>query len=306
MREKNIAIQINDIDLRMADSCFRIMHSMGFQLFLSETDINENIKLINQAIAAQQNSIEEQNEQVKYILTKAKESLYPVEQLEWIKDNERCCYFFWSRIVSYTFFSSPAHPTTVSLNNPQPTLAKNFSELRLTIGASSTEARYSDIVKFLDRVNQPFDWKHLLVDALKDEWAWLTNSTKSITWIKQDNEAQCLWAWNYIVNTDRNTKPTTSHLKPINNKEKFLAIHAALDAWLIHPDSKKLFLNDFNQAWQQKKIRDKREGKKACSLVLRNEVKQKLDELAKMQGLKLNQLVEELIEKEYASTIKKD
>lgn len=300
MRENKIATQINGIDLRMADSCFRIMRSMGFQLYLSETDINENIKLINQAIAAQQNSIEEKNEQVKYILTKAKEGLYPVEQLEWIKDNEHCCYFFWSKIVSNTFFSSPAHPTTVNKYDPSPQRAQSFDQLGLAAVASDTEARFKDIVKFIDRIEQSLDWKHLLVTALKEEWKDLINSSKPLTWLKQDNETQCLWAWNYIVNTNRYTKPVTSHFNPINNKEKFLAIHAALDTWYIHPDSKRLFLNDFNQAWQQKKIRDKREGKKTCSLILRNDVKQKLDELAKMKGIKLNQQVEELIEKEYA------
>ncbi|AJP45448.1 hypothetical protein EP12_19825 [Alteromonas australica] len=62
-------------------------------------------------------------------------------------------------------------------------------------------------------------------------------------------------------------------------------------------------MNDFNRAWQQKKHRDNRQGKKACNLVLREEVKQKLDAMAAARGMKLNQLVETLIENEHAKTI---
>lgn len=81
----------------------------------------------------------------------------------------------------------------------------------------------------------------------------------------------------------------------------YLAIFAAFDTWDAIPNLKRLFLNDFNKAWQQKKHRDNRQGKKVCNLVLREEVKEMLDEMAASRGIRLNQLVEALIEREYES-----
>jgi len=90
---------------------------------------------------------------------------------------------------------------------------------------------------------------------------------------------------------------------PTNTAERYLAIYAAFDTWKTTVEAKRLFSIDFNKAWQQKKHRDSRQGKKACSLVLHEETKLKLDELAQAKNVTLSQLVEQLINKEHSKQL---
>ena len=122
---------------------------------------------------------------------------------------------------------------------------------------------------------------------LKGIWGHIFSSRKPFSWLEKDNDEQCRWAWEYLRKTDgySSSKPMTYQFTPTSTAEIYLAIYAAYDTWIIDNGAKRLFKSDFSKAWQQKKLRDGRQGKKACSLVLHEDVKLKLDELAKTRKM---------------------
>lgn len=235
-------------------------------------------------------------------MAEAEQNLLPLDELAWFKDEERTCYWVWVTVANSRYLASPDRPVAQYRENQR--CAMSYHELQLKTNPSSSKERFGELVKFFDRVDQPLKWQQDLLSSLKNDWTRIYTARKPFTWLEKNNEEQIRWAWEYL-NKDNYVfnKPRIYRLYPTCIKEMYLAIYAAFDSWDERFQLKRLFLNDFNKAWQQKKHRDSRQGKKVCNLVLREEVKQKLDDMAAARGMKLNQFVETLIENEHAKTV---
>ena len=292
--------QIEGKERRFIESCFRALHREGEQLPVSFETPTEGAKIINQIIASREVSSEEKDQMALSLIDEAKQELLPLEEFTWFKDDERACYFVWASIYLYSYAAYPDHPITSQTQEHQPQYVHFYSEHNLKNNPSNSMERFGEVVKYFDRVRQPRKWKLDLIAHLKDIWGHIFSSRKPFSWLEKDNEEQCRWAWDYIKKIDwDNSKPMTYRFSPTSTAEIYLAIYAVYDTWSVATNSKRLFSIDFNKAWQQKKHRDSRQGKKACSLVLHEDVKLKLDELAKTRKVTLSQLVEQLIEKEH-------
>lgn len=293
--------QVSGRDYRLAESCLRVMSSKGFQVPQIASSGAEAANLINQTIASQDWSNEEKDKSIRLLLDEAKQGLLPLGELGWIEGSDRASYWVWVTLSRYQFYAAPNPPVFQPAQGQQPLLTLQYNQLNLKASPSSSQERFEEVVRFFDRVNQPLDWQQALVAHLKFQWAQIFNSRKPFSWLKPDDEDQIRWAWEYLSKPKLGaSRPSVFAFTPTGPIEMYLAIYAAFDSWDAAPDSKRLFLNDFNKAWQQKKHRDSRQGKKVCNLVLREEVKQKLDDMAAARGMKLNQLVETLIENEHA------
>ncbi|WP_299198009.1 hypothetical protein [uncultured Amphritea sp.] len=292
-------------DHRLVESCLRVMQSQGAHVGTIVQTGEEGAKIFNDFISAQDWNSQKKNDYVRSTLAQAKQNLLLESELEWFKKSDRACYWVWIQISRNTFSSAPNSAVFQPGQGHQPALAVPYGQLYLKAAPSSTKERYKEIVRFFDRVAQPLGWQQDLVAYFKSQWAQIYRSRKPFTWLKQDNEDQIRWAWEYLSKMSFGvSKPSVFAFAPTSCEEIYLAIYAAFDSWDALPDSKRLFTNDFNKAWQQKKHRDNRQGKKACNLVLREEIKQKLDNMAAARGMKLNQFVETLIENEYAKVDK--
>lgn len=312
--------QIEGKERRFIESCFRALQREGEQLPVSFETPTEGAKIINQIIASREVSSEEKDQTALSLIDEAKQELLPLDEFTWFKDDERACYFVWASIYLKSYYSAPNHPTnatqlqsptyspyyfdpsnpTATAPPPTPQYALSYSQLGLKNNLSNSMERFGEVVKYFDRVRQPRKWKLDLIAHLKDIWGHIFSSRKPFSWLEKDNEEQCRWAWDYIKKIDwDNSKPMTYRFSPTSTAEIYLAIYAVYDTWSVATNSKRLFSIDFNKAWQQKKHRDSRQGKKACSLVLHEDIKLKLDELAKTRKVTLSQLVEQLIEKEH-------
>ncbi|QEW05862.1 hypothetical protein [Nitrincola iocasae] len=291
-------------DKRLVESCLRALAGRNIEVPTTIVDIGqEGANIINRIIAYMEYDTAQKNHIVDDLLTSAGQSLLPQKELSWLQDNERACFWFWGVISKSHFFASPDHPTTQPFRGQQVSVTTPYKNLKLKSSPASSNERFEEIIKFFDRVGQPMEWQRLLIDELKKRWAYIYNARNPFSWLKQDDAEQCAWAWDYI--SHRNTpvrydnSPATSEFSPVNLKEKYLSIYAVYDCWETQPDSKKLFCHNFNKAWHQKKLRDSRQGKKVCNLVLREDVKRKLDQMAHDQNMTLNRMVESLIENEY-------
>lgn len=312
--------QIEGKERRFIESCFRVLHLQGVQLPLSFETPTEGAEIVNQVIASLEGTPEKKEQMVQSLITEAKQELLPLDEFTWFKDDERACYFVWASIYLKSYYSAPNHPTnatqlqsstynpyyfdpsnpTATAPPPTPQYALSYSQLGLKNNLSNSMERFGEVVKYFDRVRQPRKWKLDLIAHLKGIWGHIFSSRKPFSWLEKDNEEQCRWAWDYIKKIDwDNSKPMTYRFSPTSTAEIYLTIYAVYDTWSEETNSKRLFSIDFNKAWQQKKHRDSRQGKKACSLVLHEDIKLKLDELAKTRKVTLSQLVEQLIEKEH-------
>lgn len=296
---------ISGKDERLIEACLKVMNARGLQVPFTANSGEEGAKQINQAIASQDWSNEEKDHAIKMFLNEAKQNLLPLSELDWIKKSERACYWCWAAISRNQFFATPNHPVIQPAQDQQWQYVSSYTQLGLKNIPSTSKERFDEVVKFFDRVGQPLQWQQLLVERLKSDWSFIYNSRKPFSWLKKDNEDQCRWAWEYMQSYGTKQglmdRPTTGFIQPVGLDELYLSIYGAFDTWNTSKESKTLFLQNFNKAWHQKKHRDGRQGKKACNLVLREDVKDKLDEMANIRGLKLNQLVEILIENEYSN-----
>jgi hypothetical protein len=64
-------------------------------------------------------------------------------------------------------------------------------------------------------------------------------------------------------------------------------------------DRKALLIDKMKKAWSQKKFREKSNGKKPYSISMTQNTKQKLNALAEEHEMKINEMVELLIQNEY-------
>lgn len=316
--------QVVSSDIRVVDSCLLLMRAKGFDVPFNASSTTEGTAIINQAIADCSKSTEDKDTFAKWLIDNAEQTLLPLSELNWIEGNDRACYWVWltlvrggvyglsasalqenvrpavSPYIDYSRYGLQLNPQASLNSAPSQPQISSYDKLGLKLQTSSTRERFEEIVNFFDRVGQLVEWQIDLVSRLKSDWATIFRARPPFSWLKSNDEGQCRWAWEYISKPsfDQN-RPSVLHLNPTGTAEMYSSVFAAFDAWRASSSDKRLFLMDFNKAWQQKKHRENRQGKKACNFVLREEVKGMLDEMAARRDMKLNQLVEELIEREY-------
>lgn len=301
--------QIPGNDPRLVESCVVVMRKYNQYALVDGSTAVERARQVSEALI----NMNWNKQGIKQLVLEAKQRLLPLHELDWIKDNERACYFVWATLRNEQFLKAPTSPIQIFgselsklLQNEE--LASSYIELNLKINPSNSKERYEAITNFFDRGGEPLDWQRNLIGYLKSQWSYIFKGRKPFHWLSPDDKEQLDWAWEYIGklrNSNENERPSLSSLQAIGYQEMYLAIYAAYDTWKVDHSTKRLFLNDFNKAWHQKKHRDNRKGKKVCNFVLKEKTKEHLDELASKSGKKLNQLIEELIEREYAINGKK-
>ncbi len=305
-------------DPRIIEYCLREMAHRGFDVETTIYNVEEGNHRISTAInRAQDWSDGKKNQYVSDILDAAKRELLSLKKLNWIKEDKLACFFFWLSIAySEKLLASPAHPFEDidrslhrhSQNRPR-SLGFTYENLNLSSSLSNSQERFDEIVKFLDRTEQPLDWQHQLIEQLKQDWIYICDDRKYFAWLNKDNDEQCRWGLDYIHSYGRNEDlhdvPSTYGIQAVNTGERYLLIYATFHCWRSSKEAKKLFSHNFNKAWNQKKVRDKREsvGKKSIAIIISEDVKNRLDEMISNQGHKRDKFIEMLIEKEYSNTI---
>jgi len=297
---------MRDDDVRFINACFNVVYEesrdVEFLKYCSDPSIGKN--LLRQFVANKNLNKEKSDQYIKNIKVKAQQAVLALSELEWLEENDRACYIVWEELTKGSYYRYPLHPVFIPSSQSPISYATTYSNLGLKLNPSSSKERYNEIVKYFDSVELNLGWRLSLISHLKNICEKILNRRRPFSWLDRENEEQCRWAYDYVRKTDFTftiPKPNVSIIWSSSIEEVYLAIYFAYDTWQSSEEAKKLFEINFNKAWQQKKYRDNLKGKKACNLVLREDVKNMLDELAKVKGVKLNQLVEQLIEKEYKS-----
>lgn len=163
--------------------------------------------------------------------------------------------------------------------------------------SNNYQDRMSDIIQCFHQSELSVKKQKALIEELLQSWEVIFVDTKIVDWLEKNNISQYKWALKYINDFDSRLLEKT--WSPTSNDEMKHAIINLFDQLHDSPDRRALLIGNMKRAWSQKKFRDTNKGKKAYSISMTTTTKQRLDDLAKHKGLKINETIELLIRQEY-------
>jgi hypothetical protein len=292
-------VYIENNSLRECRFYWYYLKKQNITLPAEPSESTEYCRKINHVINSLSIKFDEKESAVEEMKRETKESLLSNKELKPLdKGIERMCYWIWCycRLMDSTasnWLNTPSINYNVSAENSV------YLKYSLNLNPTTAEERYDLIIKFLDFSEADLDSKRGLLAFWQQAWGEVYEA-ETFHWLDNKNNIQCEWASNYLTNDTEYKIPTWFLTKPTTPQQRYDYTIAAFDIWEAHPDSKKLLIVKMKKAWSQKKHRDNMEGKKAYNFVLHDGAKEKLDAIAKSYGLKKNQCLEQLIEKEFA------
>ena len=221
------------------------------------------------------NNIQNRDEYIKNLKINMENYLIPLDFLDWIeKDNNRKLIWLLNTVP-------------LELN------------LMLPIGINST--LYKDFLLILDSSLLDVNSKISLIQNKKRNWENIKTPEKEVNWLDKSNKIQLTWTWEYLKKFYKNINPFHP---PQNNEELYSAILASFDNLSYEtPSDKKLFMDRMKKTWSQKKFRDSGKAKKPYHIPLTKTTQTQLEKLAAFKNLRKDQVIEELILKEYKATL---
>lgn len=223
-------------------------------------------------------------------MTRSCESkIIPVSKFDLFKNDDRACAWGWGRLRKASYRDLETMQVNYQVD-------KNlYADMNINQAPFSTKDRHGAIIEFYDawQVGRNYKEKHL--EGLLLGYSKILLEPKPFQWLKIDDIGQCKWACGYLSKAN----VPLEFFNPTSAAELYWSIYARYDLWEVSPDTKKLFIMNINKAWSQKKHRDGMVGKKPLNTYLKEDVKGRLDELALHYDIKINQILERIINKEY-------
>lgn len=250
-------------------ACDYLNLSMQFSL-----GINSSIYQKKEILYNYINNNQDKENLIKNLIIAKENFLLDESYLEWINNNDhRAIIWIINRII-------------------------NEFNIQLQIGINSN--LYEDLIFNLDYLKIEINSKINFIQHKRAEWPRIQTSEKDIKWLIPDNTIQLKWAWEYMVKFGKNV---FMPYPPILAKEYYDLILASLDLMTYgNPSDKKLFLEKMKKTWSQKKFRDSGKAKKNYHIPLTKATQTQLEKLAEFKKLRKDQVIEELILKEYKAT----
>ncbi|MBO0398476.1 hypothetical protein J1F21_09185 [Aeromonas veronii] len=224
-----------------------------------------------------------------------------ISLFDWIDTkNNRLCIYVWSYIRLLNKLSFKNILETPSLNRSDILNTKALSlggqyfyeDMNIESLPKDNKTRKENIIEFFDLINIYALQKKELLAQLKLKWMHSTEKNDIFNWANKNNQQ---WAWNYLF---KDSHPIWF----INNSQpdNYLnGIITTFDLLNDDPDKRELLISKMKSAWSQKAYRDKNNGKKAVSIVLSEDIIQKLDFVCENTDRRKNEVVTRLIREEY-------
>lgn len=217
------------------------------------------------------------------------------DDIKKISHNDRVCYF--SLMLMKEKYNSTVFLYGYPELNHQPKSSKEIKE-------------YIEMI--IDGSPKDKNEKLIAINEIDNLYRSLTSQhQKSFQWLDKKNKEQCDWAYNYTCQKLKNhhVKPNTFsyHQNPQTPEEKYLFSIGTFDLCIFDDPTKKAkYIDLMKGAWEQKTYRKKAKTKKkiGVNLYINEEIKQKLNEIAKKRNIKTTALIEEMIENEHKKTFK--
>lgn len=288
----NKNIRTNGVNRQDADSCHQVAN-----------------QLINQHYPDK----EQQDRLLEEINTACDENILPADRFDWLERDERAAFWLWGYLYTVGDLT-----LGISSSRDARYYQNWYQFLQLNKSPTSHRERMQLLFNFFDWIIIPAPpvnhLKSQVMDRLKDQWKNIYSKPVPLKWLPDEEEA-VLWAWNSLKSLQEERNVPTGGLSfmlsspglsiwftPLSHSERNLALRAAIDLWDDAPDTKRLFLLNLNKAWNQQKLRQSRTDKKALNTYLKNETKTRLDFMAERSGVRISDMLENLINDHYRKT----
>lgn len=227
-----------------------------------------------------------------------KEFLTEDRYFDWIK-NERIALFFIQYIHNNIYGNYLPEMFVMKNDNPANHYPRcdrtpHVRDMGLPESPSGLRELKDIIILYFDRLSIHVEHKEALMDYIKS--VWFSQSVEWLDWIDDKNENQMNWAAGYIETHFRSSNDTLYYYKSSSSLSK---IYGFLDFCFNSNDSRELFIIKMKKAWAQNCYRESIKDKKVINTYVSNDVKEKLKEIVRVSNKKTNEVISDLIRREY-------
>lgn len=298
-------------DLRTLQCFAHILNSGAYGPVISALATNERSTLksaLTDYLVTTYPDLESRWNATNWLVSEGNRNIVPNERFDWLSENQDACSAIWGYLFTTTNNFLFGQQTQQPLIDGQP-LATLYHQLRLDPTPSSHAERLTCIKQYFDTwIIPPYSTysKLLFMDNIKNRWVSMLSEVKTLNWLIKPEREQCEWVWNYLHDYHRKEQSEARpgifvllSFRPINDPEKFLAIYGVLRIWGAHKAEKTLLLKNMSRAWRERQRRQDQKEKKAINSYVDVKVKERLALLARYNRCQINEVLSDLINKEY-------
>ena len=268
--KNTIQSNIKNFSIREIHWIWSLLNMSNIYSLGPNSSITQKKEILNNHI----NTFQNKNEVIQNLKINIENHLVPLEYLDWIKESDNRKIIWLLNKLNLDF------------------------NMVIKIGISST--LYKEFLLNFDSINVDINQKIIFIQNKKIEWEVIKTQEKLINWIDISNKTQLTWSWDYLIKFYKNIN---YFYPPQSNTDLYNAILASFDNMSYeHISDKKLFMDRMKKTWSQKKFRDSGKAKKPYHIPLTKSTQAQLEKLAEFKNLHKNQVIEELIMKEYEAT----
>ncbi|MBE0131176.1 hypothetical protein [Citrobacter amalonaticus] len=209
---------------------------------------------------------------------------------DWLKNDERACFWFWNAIIHGDIYSSKG----------------SWNEYRNKNGINYPayhQQRLEAVKHYVSYIGHGLSDPEIydIISRCKDKYLDSIQHSLLPRWISKDDAESCQWVWEQIINWINKNKPNINEYittpYPIV-EEQYLAVCAFFDYPLLDPIATRMLSQDISKIRSQKKFREKMKDKKPLNIHLDPKIKDDLVYLASYYDMKIHTVIDMLIRKE--------
>ncbi|HDU3834196.1 hypothetical protein [Citrobacter portucalensis] len=220
--------------------------------------------------------------------------LIPFSELEWI-DCERSLSFVANYIhAEYKLYANNNNPSLLDIDLPE-----------WSLGSDKGGVNYEGLILLIDYQCRVSSFNHIRsnLERLKRSWLRIQEKFSNPFWFSSTrHDAKCLADYQWVMSYFDKNKMINGNVDFWFEKNMNLKIHSIFDQWVGNKSDPEveLFIIKIKKAWSQKKFRDGVANKKVLNTYISKGSKRQLDYLASKNEMKINELIEMLINDAYA------
>lgn len=220
--------------------------------------------------------------------------LIPFSELEWI-DCERSLSFVANYIhAEYKLYANNNNPSLLDIDLPE-----------WSLGSDKGGVNYEGLILLIDYQCRVSSFNHIRsnLERLKRSWLRIQKKFSNPFWfLSTRHDAKYLADYQWVMSYFDKNKMINGNVDFWFVKSMNLKIHSIFDQWVENKSDPEveLFIIKIKKAWSQKKFRDGVANKKVLNTYISKGSKRQLDYLTSKNEMKINELIEMLINDAYA------
>lgn len=233
--------------------------------------------------------------------------------LSWLKDKKAACWA-WCYIKNqnkplslppgshFQANVSVYQPTFVNPEHMPADIPSFYSDTGIPEPELSPKGLLEVVTAFFDHwlVERPI--KHGEADKLRCMWEALNQRAEMkkspFDFLDGSSSDAIEWCWSYVAN--KMLGINWLRFSATSDGDRRALLDSLYQVWECPSDTRKLFVHELRRAWSQRKFRAEQKQRKLFQAYIAPRTKEKLSQLAKERGMKMNEILERLIEDAYS------